>query len=36
MNITHVLRVVVLSGRLFVDNNVGLCIICVLNLVRSV
>jgi len=32
----HVLGVVVLSGMLFLDTIVSLCVICVLNLVRSV
>jgi hypothetical protein len=36
VNITHVLGVVVLSGILFMDNNVSLCVICVLSLVRIV
>jgi len=36
VNISHVLGVVVLSGRLFLDKNMSLCVICVLNLVRSV
>jgi hypothetical protein len=36
VNLTHVLVVVVLNGILFLDNNVSLCVICVLSSVRSV
>ena len=36
VNVTHVLGVLVLSGILFLDGNVSLCVTCVLSLLRSV